>query len=90
MSDLLIDFMIHVLFTNYRKACNDILELVEESLDVDLFASKVKFRFTESAILGGVSIHETQGFVVVLVSTVASVHRLVFPHPSRLHNNVSK
>ncbi|XP_053384862.1 nuclear pore complex protein Nup160-like isoform X2 [Mercenaria mercenaria] len=67
------------------KACNDVLELEEESLDLDLYGSKVKFHFQDTAILGGVSIHEAQGYVVVLVPTVASVHRLIFPHPNKLH-----
>ncbi|XP_060553700.1 nuclear pore complex protein Nup160-like [Ruditapes philippinarum] len=67
------------------KACNDVLELEEESLDLDLYGSKVKFHFQDTAILGGVSIHESHGYVIVLVPTVASVHRLIFPHPNKLH-----
>ncbi|KAL4225759.1 hypothetical protein ACF0H5_016448 [Mactra antiquata] len=68
------------------KVNNDILELEEESLDLELFGSKVKFHFQDTAILAGVSIHESQGFVIVLVPTVASVHRLIFPHPNKLQN----
>ncbi|XP_052227575.1 nuclear pore complex protein Nup160-like isoform X1 [Dreissena polymorpha] len=71
----------------YWKAVGDVLELIEESLDYDLYGSKVKFHFQDMAILGGVSVHESHGWVVVLVPTVASVHRLVFPHPSKLHRN---
>lgn len=71
-----------------RKACSDVLELEEESLDVDLYGSKVKFHFQDTAILGGVSIHEAQGYVIVLVPTVASVHRLIFPHPGKLQKTV--
>ena len=62
---------------------------MEESFDLDLYASRVKFHFQDTAILGGVSIHEAQGHVIVLVPTVASVHRLVFPHPSKLQRTVS-
>ncbi|XP_052801877.1 nuclear pore complex protein Nup160-like [Mya arenaria] len=69
----------------YWKANGDILELIEESLDHDLYASKVKFHFQDMSILGGVSVHESHGYVIVLVPTVASVHRLVFPHPSKLY-----
>ncbi|WAR01461.1 NU160-like protein [Mya arenaria] len=68
-----------------KKANGDILELIEESLDHDLYASKVKFHFQDMSILGGVSVHESHGYVIVLVPTVASVHRLVFPHPSKLY-----
>ena len=30
------------------------------------------------------SIHETFGAVVILVPTVCSVHKMVFPHPNRI------
>lgn len=46
--------------------------------------SQVKYHFQDTPILGGISIHENHGNVVILVATVASVHRLVFPHPNKL------
>ena len=64
------------------------MELIEESLDYDLYGSKVRFHFQDMAVLGGVSVHESHGCVVVLVPTVASVHRLIFPHPNKLHRQV--
>ena len=68
-----------------RQICNDILELVEQSLDLDLHGNCLRIRFQGLAILDGTSIHETESCVVILVSTISSVHRLVLPHPSK-HN----
>ena len=63
--------------------CN--LELSEESLDSDILFGDLKVSFADAPILGdGISVFETESTVTVLVATVASVHRLVFPHPSCL------
>ncbi|KZS06139.1 Nuclear pore complex protein Nup160 [Daphnia magna] len=67
---------------------NDVLELVEHSLDLNLHGNCLRIRFQGLAILEGTSIHETRNSVVILVSTISSVHRLVFPHPSK-HNDPS-
>ncbi|KAL3841807.1 hypothetical protein ACJMK2_019908 [Sinanodonta woodiana] len=69
------------------KAYGDVLELVEQSLDQELSGSHLKYRFQDTPILGGISVHEVHGNVIILVATVASVHRLVFPHPSRLRGS---
>lgn len=61
------------------------MELVEHSLDVNLAGNRVRYKFVDTPILDGVSIHETYENVVVLVPTVCSVHRLVFPHPDKYH-----
>ncbi|GFR65481.1 nuclear pore complex protein Nup160-like [Elysia marginata] len=68
----------------YWRTYQDVLELVEESMDTTLSGNMVRYRFQDSPILPGVSIHEVRGNVVVLVPTVASIHRLVFPHPSQM------
>ena len=62
------------------------MELVETCLDCPLAGgNRVKYRFQDTPLLsGGVSIHETIHNVVVLVATVGSVHKMVFPHPVRL------
>ncbi|KAL1117362.1 hypothetical protein AAG570_004688 [Ranatra chinensis] len=60
------------------------MELVEDSLDVDLTGSQLRLRFSGSHVLEGVSIAETANSVVILVPTVSSVHRFMFPHPERL------
>lgn len=65
------------------------LELVEESLDLNLTLNHVRFRFQDTPILGGITVHEQHGNVVLLLVTVASVHRLIFPHPSKLQRFVS-
>ena len=63
--------------------CN--LELTEESLDSDIVLGDLKVSFADAPILGdGISVVETESAVTILVATVASVHRLVFPHPSCL------
>ena len=60
--------------------------MVETSLDWPLAGgNRVKYRFQDTPLLsGGVSIYETLHKVVVLVATVGSVHKLVFPHPTQL------
>jgi nuclear pore complex protein Nup160 len=58
---------------------------VEHSLDVNLAGNRIRYKFVDTPILDGVSIHETYDNVVVLVPTVCSVHRLIFPHPDKYH-----
>lgn len=69
----------------YWRISHDILELVEHSLDVNLVNSKVRYKFMNTPILDGISIHETINSVIILVATVASVHKLTFPHPNKIH-----
>ena len=64
---------------------HDNLELIETSLDWDLRKNRVKYRFQDTPVLSGVSIHETYHHVVILVATVSSVHKLRFPHPRMVH-----
>lgn len=72
-----------------RRTNHDVLELVELSLDVNLSGNRVRYRFVDTPILDGISIYETFSNVVILVPTVCSVHRLLFPHPNRIHKQVS-
>lgn len=72
----------------FRRISNDVLELVEQSLDVNLSGNRVRFRFTDTPILDGITIHEFYGSVIILVPTVCSVHRLVFNHPDKIHKQV--
>ncbi len=72
-----------------RRIQKDTLELVEDSLDFNLTSNCVRFRFQDTPILQGLSVHEAHGHVIILVATVTSVHRLVFPHPNKLHKYVS-
>ncbi|KAK9890753.1 hypothetical protein WA026_012101 [Henosepilachna vigintioctopunctata] len=71
----------------YWRISNDTLELVEHSLDINLSGNRVKFRFIDTPILDGISVHETHDRVIILVPTVCSVHQLVFPHPKRFHKS---
>ncbi|CAN8004581.1 unnamed protein product [Ixodes hexagonus] len=69
----------------YWKTNNNVLELTEESLDINLIGNRLRLRFQHTPLLEGVSIFETDNCVVVLAATVASVHRMSFPHPRRLN-----
>ncbi|XP_064477257.1 nuclear pore complex protein Nup160-like [Ornithodoros turicata] len=73
----------------YWKTNHNVLELIEESLDVNLVGNKLRLRFQHTPLLEGVSIFETQSNVVVLAATVATVHRISFPHPRKLKQDVS-
>lgn len=78
-------------FLSWRSS-GDSLELRETSLDWTLSKNRVTYRFRDTPILsGGVTIHETPGgsSVVILVPTVSSVHKMVFPHPTKLHRQNS-
>uniref|UniRef100_A0A670YTG5 Nucleoporin 160 n=1 Tax=Pseudonaja textilis TaxID=8673 RepID=A0A670YTG5_PSETE len=64
------------------------LELVEESLDINLLNNAVQLRFQNCNLLPqGVHIFETQNHVVILVSTNQTVHRLMLPHPARMYRS---
>ncbi|XP_077499915.1 nuclear pore complex protein Nup160 [Amblyomma americanum] len=65
----------------YWKTNHNVLELTEESLDVNLVGNKLRLRFQHTPLLEGVSIFETRNCLVVLAATIASVHRISFPHP---------
>ncbi|XP_050491820.1 nuclear pore complex protein Nup160 homolog isoform X1 [Bombus huntii] len=71
----------------YWRICHDVLELVEHSLDINLANCRVRYKFTDTPILDGISIHETINSVIILIATVSSVHKLSFPHPERIHKN---
>ncbi|XP_077176981.1 nuclear pore complex protein Nup160 [Paroedura picta] len=64
------------------------LELVEESLDINLLNNAVQLKFQNCSLLpGGVHIFETQNNIVILISTNQTVHRLMLPHPARLYRS---
>ncbi|RWS27462.1 hypothetical protein B4U80_09560, partial [Leptotrombidium deliense] len=71
----------------YWRIHNDIVELCELSLDVNLIGNQLRLRFQNTHVLDGVSIHETGDQVFILIATVASVHRLILPHPRKLAND---
>ncbi|XP_071559183.1 nuclear pore complex protein Nup160 homolog isoform X2 [Temnothorax nylanderi] len=70
----------------YWRICHDVLELVEHSLDINLANCRVRYKFTDTPILDGISIHETVNSVIILIVTVSSVHKLSFSHPDKIHN----
>ncbi|XP_068117185.1 nuclear pore complex protein Nup160 isoform X2 [Hyperolius riggenbachi] len=66
----------------------DTLELVEESLDVNLLNNAVRLKILNCVILpGGVHVCETHSNVIILIITNQTVHRLVLPHPSRMYRS---
>ncbi|XP_015116338.1 nuclear pore complex protein Nup160 homolog [Diachasma alloeum] len=69
----------------YWRISHDILELIEHSLDINLVGCKVRYKFTDTPILDGITIHETINSVIILIATVSSVHKLTFPHPDKIH-----
>jgi len=73
--------------TIYWRTMGDVLELSEVSLNFNLLRNRVFYKFQDSPLLDGVSVHESWGHVMILVPTVSSVHRLSFPHPTRMVSN---
>ncbi|XP_034185245.1 nuclear pore complex protein Nup160 [Osmia lignaria lignaria] len=71
----------------YWHICHDVLELIEHSLDINLANCRVRYKFTDTPLLDGISIHETINSVIILIVTVSSVHKLSFPHPETIHKN---
>ncbi|XP_036283000.1 nuclear pore complex protein Nup160 isoform X1 [Pipistrellus kuhlii] len=70
------------------KTSGDTLELVEESLDINLLNNAVRFKFQNCSLLpGGVHVSETQNHVIILILTNQTVHRLLLPHPSRMYRS---
>lgn len=61
-----------------RRTYQDVVELSEVSLDISLLKNHLRLRFTDSAVLN-VSLSEQANTVTLLVVTVSSVHRIVFP-----------
>lgn len=70
----------------YWRLCHDVLELADNSLDFNLMGNNIRYKFQNTPVLEGVSIHETKSHVVILVATVSSVHRFSFPHPYKQYN----
>lgn len=84
-----INFSNKCLFFN-RKTSGDTLELMEESLDINLLNNAVRLKFQNCSVLpGGVYVSETQNHVIILMLTNQTVHRLLLPHPSRMYRSVS-
>ncbi|KAK3858813.1 hypothetical protein Pcinc_035022 [Petrolisthes cinctipes] len=65
----------------FWRVCHDVVELWEESLDHDFTHNHIQLRFADTPVLEGLSVHETQHHVYILLATVSSVHRFCFPHP---------
>ncbi|XP_066987755.1 nuclear pore complex protein Nup160 [Macrobrachium rosenbergii] len=74
----------------FWRVCHDIVELWEESLDYDFTLNHVQFRFADTPVLEGLSVHETRQYVYILLATVSSVHRIRLPHPQQTQNIKSK
>uniref|UniRef100_A0A1A9W7W3 Nuclear pore complex protein Nup160 homolog n=1 Tax=Glossina brevipalpis TaxID=37001 RepID=A0A1A9W7W3_9MUSC len=64
----------------YWRSYQDVLELSEISLDFNLYQNNLRYKFTDSPVLS-VTITEQPKHIVLLVTTVCSLHHIVFPHP---------
>lgn len=71
-----------------RRTDHSVLEVVEESLDINLHGNQVRYKFTDSPVLEGISVTETLSHIIVLVPTVSSLHRFTYPHPDNLLKKV--
>lgn len=66
----------------YWRTQDDVLELSENSLDVNLKNKNLRITFEESPILS-VHINESEDNVTILVVTISNIHKLQFDHPRR-------
>lgn len=72
----------------YWRTFNDILELVELSLEKVLDSSQVKIRFTNSPVISNISVIEFSDSIVIMVATSTSVHRWDLQHPKLTNKSV--
>lgn len=72
----------------FRRTEGNILEIVEECLDVTLHGNQIRYKFTDSQVLDGLTITETMNRLIILVPTVSSLHVFTYPHPERLIKKV--
>lgn len=68
----------------YWRTDHSVLEVVEESLDINLHGNQVRYKFTDSPVLEGISVTETLSNIIILVPTVSSLHRFTYLHPDNL------
>ncbi|CAH3174338.1 unnamed protein product [Porites lobata] len=71
----------------FWRITDNVLHLVEQSLDYNLTGNSLKLQFAGGFLLPVVYIFETRAHISVLVATTSSVHRIVFSHPERLHRH---
>ncbi|KAJ8298952.1 hypothetical protein KUTeg_023012 [Tegillarca granosa] len=62
----------------YWRTNSDVLELIEQSLDLNLIDCHVRYRFHDTPILGGISVHETHGNVDIGFTPDQSMHSIFF------------
>ncbi|CAH1395818.1 unnamed protein product [Nezara viridula] len=68
----------------YWRTEGNVLEMVEESLDVTLHGNQIRYKFTDSQVLDGLTVTETMKRLIILVPTVSSLHVFTYPHPEKL------
>lgn len=66
----------------YWRTSDDVLELSENSLDVDLRNKNLRLTFEQAPILA-VHINESEDNVTILVVTISNIHKFQFVHPRR-------
>ncbi|KAB7500634.1 Nuclear pore complex protein, partial [Armadillidium nasatum] len=65
----------------FWRVFHNIVEIWEETLDINFQFNHVQLKFTDTPVLEGLSVHETNQHVVILLATVSSVHQIKLPHP---------
>ena len=68
----------------YWRTQGDSIEINEVSRNYKLIGNRVRFRFVDTPLLPGTTVHETLDNVVILIPTMGSIHKLSFTHPSRM------
>nr|CAD7199870.1 unnamed protein product [Timema douglasi] len=66
----LLPYSTHFAINKWKERISqDVLELVEHSLDLNLSGNTVRYKFQDTHILEGITIHETFNNVVILIAT---------------------
>lgn len=72
----------------YWRSFNETLELVEMSSEVVLENNQVKIHFINSSVISSIDVIEFSDSVVIMIATLASVHRLTLPHPKMTDKSI--
>lgn len=73
---------------SFRRTEGNVLEMVEECLDITLHGNQIRYKFTDSQVLDGLTVTETMKRLIILVPTVSSLHVFTYPHPEKLSKKV--
>lgn len=72
----------------YWRTTDDNLELVEISTEAVLDGNQVRIRFANSPVISCPTIIESFEFVILVIPTLTSVHRICLPHPKATNKSI--